>query len=95
MKHNKLFTFNYLVYEVKSLEINLEELANLILQDLGKLKWDTNLALKHFCYNMRSFLVKLGLSENTELGKYDLDYLYESIQEDLANILEEKKNSKE
>lgn len=90
MKHNKSFLFNYQVVETRSLNIDLEKLADLIIEDDGDNNTEVTLLIEHFGDNIDFYLFKLGLPEEVEIDEYDYDYLYDSVYEDLETILREK-----
>lgn len=90
MKHNKSFSFDYQVPETRSLEIDLEKLANLLIESDEANNTDVSLLVKHFGDNIDFYLYKLGLPEGVEIDEYDYDYLYDSVYDDLETIFKEK-----
>ena len=90
MKHNKSFSFSYQVVETKSLEIDLEKLADLLIEGNEGNNTNISLLVEHFGDNIDFYLYKLGLPEGVEIDEYYYDYLYDSVYDDLETILEEK-----
>lgn len=90
MKHNKSFSFYYQVLETRSLEIDLEKLADLLIESDEENNTDVSLLVEHFGDNSDFYLYKLGLPEGVEIDEYDYDYLYDSVYDDLETILKEK-----
>ena len=95
MKHNKSFSFSYQVVETKSLEIDLEKLADLLIKDNRNSNIDISLIIEHFSDNIDFYLYKLGLPEEVEIDEYDYDCLYDGVYDDLETILEEKLQNKQ
>ena len=90
MKHNKSFYFSYQVGETRSLEIDLEKLADLLIESNKGNNTDVSLLVEHFGDNINFYLYKLGLPEGVEIDEYYYDYLYDSVYDDLETILKEK-----
>lgn len=95
MKHNKSFSFNYQIVETRSLNIDLEKLADLLIEEDGNSNTDTPLIIEHFGDNIDFYLCKLGLPKEVEIDEYDYDYLYDSVYDDLETIISEKLQNKQ
>lgn len=90
MKHNKFFSFDYQVPETRSFEIDLEKLADLLIESDEENNTDVSLLVEHFGDNIDFYLYKLGFPEGVEIDEYDYDCLYDSVYDDLKTILKEK-----
>lgn len=95
MKHNKSFLFNYQIVETRSLNIDLEKLADLLIEDDEDNNTDISLLIEHFGDNIDFYLCKLGPPEEVEIDEYDYEYLYDSVYDDLETILSEKLQNKQ
>lgn len=86
------YTFTYPVIITKSVEIDLEELAESIIEDTNSS--DPDQAMNYFGDNMEYFLRELGFLDDIEFCEFDdtLDNLFDEIYDDLLEIITEKIN---
>ena len=93
MEH-KTFKFEYSIVQYKDFEIDIEQLADLLIRDF--VKDDKDLVVEDlidsFDDNMNYYLRELGFPEDSELDDYNYDYIYDGIYDDLEAILYEKVN---
>lgn len=93
MKHNNSFIFDYQVIETKSFQVNLEDLATILIEDnviKGKIEPPIEYIIEDFGDNIDFYLRQLGFTEEAVIDEYDYNYLYNSIYDDLSAILQEK-----
>lgn len=93
MEH-KTFKFEYSIVQYKDFEIDIEQLADLLIRDF--VKDGKDLVVEDLIYsfddNMDYYLRELGFPKDSELDDYNYDYIYNGIYDDLEAILYEKVN---
>lgn len=86
---NKIIDFDYQVTLDKVLEVDLNELADFLIDSLeDDLKVDE--ILDYFGDNVEYCLHHLGLPDDVELYDYDEDHFYDQVYDDLFDIIEER-----
>lgn len=83
---NSNFTFSYTVTNYKIFDLDLNQLADLLLEEDN----DTNWLMMQLGDNLTFYLYKLGLPDDAELSDQLEDYIYNSVYDKLENILNEK-----
>lgn len=93
MEH-KTFKFEYSIVQYKDFEVDIEQLADLLIRDF--VKDGKDLVVEDLIYNfddnMDYYLRELGFPKDSELDDYNYDYIYNGIYDDLEAILYEKVN---
>lgn len=86
----KTFYFEYQIPVYKTFRVDIEKLANLLIEACSTGDYDTDLILEHFGDNVEFYLNKLGFPNDIEIEDYYIDYIYDGIYDDLLEALESK-----
>lgn len=86
----KTFDFEYQIPVYKTFQVDIEKLANLLIEACNDGDYDAYLILEHFGDNVEFYLNKLGFPDDIEIEDYDIDRVYDGIYDDLLEALESK-----